>query len=231
MLDKILEYQTLDSQIKAIELELSSTEERKRTRALLQFLKETEEKLKKMEQYVSEIAFKYNTFKEQYDTNSNLLKEYSDAVNNVMDEDELNYLRKKYEDLVHVIANIEKEINAIMQEANNVAKQFDECRAKLPSAKKQLEEAKKKFEEIRKQKEPEISAIQSKQSELEKIIPKEVLTLYKELRDQKISRPFVKLEEPNRCGGCRMELSMDKMSAIESKGYIRCESCHRVIYK
>ena len=190
MLDKILEYQTLDTQIKAIELELSSTEERKRTRALLQFLKETEEKLKKMEQYVSEIAFKYNSYKEQYDTNSNLLKEYTDAVNNVMDEDELNYIRKKYEDLVHIIANLEKEIVAIMQEANNVSKQFDECRAKLPSAKKQLEEAKKKFEEIRKQKEPEISAIQSKQSELEKVIPKEVLTLYKELRDQKISRPL-----------------------------------------
>ena len=231
MLDKILEYQTLDAQIKAIELELSSTEERKRSRDLLQFLKETEEKLKKMEQYVSEIAFKYNSFKEQYDTNSNLLKEYSDAVNSVMDEDELNYLRKKYEDLVHVIANIEKEINAIIQEANSISKQFDECKAKLPLAKKQYAEVKEKFDAIRKQKEPEISEIQRKKSELEKGIPAEVLTLYKELRDQNISRPFVKLEEPNRCGGCRMELSMGKMSAIESKGYIRCESCHRVIYK
>ena len=231
MLDKILEYQTLDSQIKAIELELSSTEERKRSRALLQFLKETEEKLKKMEQYVSEIAIKYNSIKEQYDTNSKLLKEYSVAVNNVLDEDELNYLRKKYENLVHVITNIEKEINAIMQEANSIAKQFDECKAKLPVAKKQYAEVKEKFDAIRKQKEPEISEIQRKKSELEKFIPADVLTLYKELRDQNISRPFVKLEEPNRCGGCRMELSMDKMSTIESKGYIRCESCHRVIYK
>ena len=43
MLDKILQYQQLDGQIKAIETELANTEERKRVRVCLQYLKEMEE--------------------------------------------------------------------------------------------------------------------------------------------------------------------------------------------
>ena len=101
----------------------------------------------------------------------------------------------------------------------------------MPVAKKQYAEAKEKFEKLRKDKEPEISEIQRKKTELAKVIPEDVIKLYKELREQNIARPFVNLETPNRCGGCRMELSMGKMSALEEKGYIRCESCHRIIYK
>lgn len=231
MLDKILEYQKLDSQIKSIETELSSTEERKRTRSLLQFLKETEEKLKKMETDVADLASKYNALTEQYYTHSSLLAEYAETVNTVIDEEELNYLRKKHEDLVRVINNIESELATLSKESIAIAKQFDDCKAKLPIAKKQYAEAKEKFDAIRKDKEPEISRIQRKKADLEKAIPEEVLKLYKELKEQNISRPFVALEAPNRCGGCRMELPIGKMSSLESKGYIRCESCHRIVYK
>ncbi len=231
MLDKILQYQKLDAQIKLIESELSNTEERKRTRLCLQYLKDTEERLKKMENDVADIALKYATLKEQYDTHSILLKEYIEAVDHVIDEDELNYLKKKYEDLVRAMSAIEKDLQTITQESANISKMFDECRAKLPSVKKQYAEAKEKFDAIRKLKEPEISAIQRQKSDLEKQIPEDVLKIYKELREQNISKPFVELEEPNRCAGCRMELSMGKLSALETKGYIRCESCHRIIYK
>lgn len=231
MLDNILKYQKLDAQIKSIESELSNTEERKRTRLCLQYLKDTEEKLKKMENDVAEIALRYATLKEQYDTHGILLTEYLEAVDHVIDEDELNYLKKKYEDLVRSMATIEKDLQTITQESTNISKIFDDCRAKLPSVKKQYAEAKEKFDAIRKQKEPEISAIQRQKADLEKQIPEDVLKIYKELREQNISKPFVELEEPNRCAGCRMELSMGKLSSLESKGYIRCESCHRIIYK
>ena len=211
MLDKILQYQQLDGQIKAIETELANTEERKSD--------------------VADIVIKYNTIKEQYDANSSLLNEYRQAVDHVIDEDELNYLAKKYEDLVKVIANIEKELQKASQEVVVISKAFDECRTKLPSVKKQYADAKEKFDAKRKLKEPEISAIQRQKAELEKQISHKILKRYKEIKEQNITRPFVVLEEPNRCGGCRMELPMGKLSALETEGYIVCESCHRVIYK
>ena len=43
MMDNILKYQELDARLRAIEVELSNTEERKKTRVYLQYLKESEE--------------------------------------------------------------------------------------------------------------------------------------------------------------------------------------------
>ena len=84
---------------------------------------------------------------------------------------------------------------------------------------------------MRKEREPEVSALQRKKAEIEKHLSPEILTIYKELKAQNVPRPFVPLEEPNRCGGCRMDLPVGKLSALSEKGYIRCENCHRIIYK
>ncbi len=231
MFENIIEYQKIDGQLKAIESQLSATEERKRVRACLQYLKESDEKLKKMESDVAEIKARSNALMEQYETNYKLLTEYEKGVSNALDGDELNYLRKKFDDLVKVIGNIERDMIALSQEATGISAQFEEIRAKLPQAKKQYGEAKDKFEVLRKAREPEVSALQSKKAEIEKTLSPEILAIYKELKAQNISRPFVALEEPDRCGGCRMDLPVGKLSALSEKGYVRCENCRRIIYK
>ena len=231
MFENIIEYQKIDSQLRVIETELSATEERKRVRACLQFLKESDEKLKKMENDVAEINTKCLALKEQYEANCLLLTEYEKGVRSAIDQDELNYLKKKFADLVKTINGIEKDMSALSQEAANISRQFEEIRAKLPQAKKQYSEAKDKFDALRKEREPEVSALQRKKAEIEKHLSPEILTIYKELKAQNVTRPFVPLEEPNRCGGCRMDLPVGKLSAVSEKGYIRCENCHRIIYK
>ena len=57
-MDNILKYQELDARLRAIEVELSNTEERKKTRVDLQYLKESEENLKKMEGIAADLNAK-----------------------------------------------------------------------------------------------------------------------------------------------------------------------------
>ncbi len=231
-IDNILQYQKLDADARTIELELSNTEERKKTRYCLQFLKDSEEKLKKMEQEAAELNAKYISFYELYEKNAKLIAEYTAMVDKSIDDNELNYLSKKYADLSRTISVLERDVKNIVAEAEKVNSQFIEYRAKLPSAKKQYAEAKQAFEELRKQREPEIIEIQRKKAELEKRIDSQIFDVYKELKKQNVKYPYlVELEGNNRCGGCRMEMPMEKLSNIDKKGFIKCESCHRIIYK
>ncbi len=231
-IDNILEYQKLDADARTIEVELSNTEERKKTRYCLQFLKDSEEKLKKMEQEAAELNAKYISFCELYEKNAALIAEYTLLVDKTIDDSELNYLSKKYADLSRTISGIERDVKNIVAEAEKINKQFEDYRAKLPSAKKQYAEAKDAFEELRKRREPEIIEIQRKKAELEKSIDSQILNVYKDLKKQEVKYPYlVKLEGTNRCGGCRMEMPMEKLSDLDKKGFIKCESCHRIIYK
>ena len=231
MMDNILKYQELDARLRAIEVELSNTEERKKTRVYLQYLKESEENLKKMEGIAADLNAKYATLKKQYESNVAFVEEYSLQVDKSLDEDELNYLGKKLADLSKTIAAIEREAAEIAEEAEKIAKQFDDYKTKLPSVKKKYGEAKEKFDSVRKTREPEMIDIQRKKAALEKKIDPSLLAIYKELKTQNVLRPFVPLEGADRCGGCRVDLPKVSIATLEEKGFVRCGNCHRIIYK
>lgn len=231
MIESILQYQQLDLKLRKIEQELGATEERKRSKQWFQYLKESEEKLKQMEEHAEQLFLKLNKLKDSYAENKELIAEYTVAVDKSIDLDELNYLNKKFNDLNKTVSLLDRDIAALLKDMEETSAQFEEYRQKLPKAKKQYNDAKIKFDSVRKEREPEIIAIKKEMAQKEKEISADVLERYRKLKSQGIYPPFVELLGENQCGGCRVDMPMSMVSRLSEKGYIECENCHRIIYK
>ena len=228
--ENLLKYQEIDGQLKKLVTEINQSEESVKGKKLGVFLKESEEKIKKMDKRADELNSLIQKLKANYQQSNEKFAELEEGVEQAIDKDELNYVAKKLAELTKTIAGIEKELANAIKEMGDIAKRYDDLRAKVPSAKAQYKECREKFEQRKKDSEPQIAALKQQLAELEKDVDQKVFAEYQKLRGQNIYPVIVPLEG-NNCGGCRMDLSIGEIGKIESQGYVVCENCHRIIYK
>lgn len=231
MINNLLRYQEIDGKLRQIEKQLNDSESKKRGRQLNAYLRESEETFKKMEQRSKELNILLATLMQNFEEKNKLVAEYEKNVNSSRNLDEINYLRKKVEDLSKTLAGVDKDIKGIMTEIDEISKQYESYRDKIPMAKKQYVECREKYEEERKAREPEVNELLKELKKAEKAIDPEMLDRYTKLKGQGIYPPVVPLENSNQCGGCRMEIPSGIVANIDEKGYIKCDNCRRIVYK
>ncbi len=230
-IENMLEYQKIDGKIKEIISRLNNSDESINGRKLGLFLKESEEKLRKMNKRAEELSSSVQRLKNLYAQSTKDFDEMEKGVEAAIDREELNYLTKKLSETTKSLGTIEKELNAAIREMNDIIKRYDELRDKVPVAQKQYKEYRSKFENMKKDCEPEVSQLKNKLQELEKDISPEMLEKYQKMRGQKIYPVIVPLAGGNKCGGCQMEVSIGAKGKLDEKGFVVCENCQRLIYK
>jgi len=231
MIEKVLTYQETDGKIRQIEKQLNDSESKKRGRQFSAYLRDAEAAFKKMEQRSKELNIMLNGLTQSFDEKVKLVTEYEKNVDTSRDLEEINYLRKKIDDLAKVLMSVDKDVKGILQEIEEISKQYDSYRDKYPMARKQYLECKENYEKEKQARVPELNELQKSLKKIEKTLDPEMLDTYQKIKGQGIYPPFVPLVGSNQCGGCQMEIPSGIVANIDQKGYIKCDNCRRIVYK
>ena len=229
---EMLQYQSLDGELNRIERDLKKNENYLKSRQYKALKQECDENLSKLDVKSADLRAQLVTARQSIEKITAVIEEHAKEINDIEDVDELNYMNKKLNEQLELLSAVDKEIKRILREGEDIAKSFDEISAKLPKLiagfNKTSEEFKKATEAVK----PRVAELRAKKAELEKVVDKALLDVYKKVSEGGKHPVFVPLRDGARCGGCQMEMPKAVVDAqFSGKSFIRCEHCGRVIYK
>ena len=229
---EMLQYQSMDAELNRIEKELRKNEsfvKRKQYKALSQ---EYEESSNKLDAKAVELRSQLAAAKQTMDKITAVIDELSKEITDIEDVDELNYMNKKLNEQLDLLAVADKEIKRILREGEEIAKSFDEINVKLPKLALAYKKANEDFNKATEEVAPRVKELRAKQTELKKSIDPQIFEIYNKVAAGGLRPVFVPLRDGARCGGCQMEMPKAVVDAqFSGKSFIRCEHCGRVIYK
>ncbi len=228
MIEKLMEYQTIDAELKNIENELKKSEEFKKYAQAVKFLKTVSESKAQIESKASSLLSNFNALQEEISKLDEDKNEFS-TISDVEDESTIAFLKKKSQELASKYTALEQKIEKLSKEMTELATSYKKLMAGTKLMLDQQDEYKKKYEELAKEKEAEKLAIKKKLAVIEKDIPKEYMDKYKEKRkDPKF--PIVYELKDKHCTACGTELSQLELSRLKNEKIIECENCRRLIF-
>lgn len=229
---EMLQYQSLDSELNRIEKDLRKNEffvKRKQYKALRA---ECEENIVKLDAKANELRAQLATAKQNLDKITVVIEEHSKEIADIEDSDELNYMSKKLNEQLDLLAAADREIKRIIKEGEDIAKSFDEINAKLPKIIAGYNKCNEEFSKAADAQKPRVNELKTKQAELKKVIEPSLFEVYRKISDGQIHPVFVPLLNDCQCGGCRMEMPKAVVDTqMANKQYMRCEHCGRIIYR
>ena len=219
MIDELLKYQEADGRLRAVEREISSTEEHKKYMTALKFLKKAPEKLEALDVKATELRRAFERLEAKYAEIADTIRDYENLDEMIGEQGgELSFYKKS-------ASQIADSLRALKTEINRLASQIEEASAEYQAAKKQTIAMQKQYKEYN-----EKDAAVKQLAQLAKAVPAATLEKYKAKRKEKLF-PVVCEVANNRCPQCGMELSLAEMSKLDSGTLIECDSCHRTLFK
>ncbi len=229
---EMLQYQQLDSELNKIERELKKNEfyiKRRQYKALRQ---ECEDNLAKLDAKAAELRSQLALAKQSLADITAVIEEHSREIDGIEDGDELNYMNRKLNDQLALLANVERDIKRILRDGEELARMFEEINAKLPKIVSGYKKCNDEFAKATEEVKPRVTELKTQQAELKKKIDPQLFEKYKRIADGQIHPVFVPLRDGCRCGGCQMEMPKAIVEAQMSKNnYMICEHCGRIIYQ
>lgn len=231
MMEKLLEYQTVDAELKAIEQELSSNEDRKKGIAAKKFLDTVNDSLAELDRKAAEFDGAYTKYTEAYAKLCEIQKEFDDASEDYTGEDEINFVKKKAQELMDELKMLEKQILHLQEEIVSITEQYSGLKKKTLAAQKQFKECGQKYTEFKESKAEAKKQITARLEKLEKEVPAELMELYKQKRADKIYPILYEYSGSGFCPYCRTEIPRLSESNMAKNGYVSCDNCGRLLYK
>lgn len=230
MINKLLEYQTVDAELREIEVSLKQSEERKKASQAKNFLNTVNESIAKLEQKAEELVSRFNSAVKLHEKLSEEASEYEGFED--MDEEQLSYVKKKALSLAEEINNLSNSISQISKEIESVLKEFTQVKTDMKKAKAQYAEYAPKYNELKASKKGEIEAIEAKLAKIEKDIPADVMEKYKQRRKDKIFPVLNEAKEMSKNVYCRCgtQLPVTSYNNLKNGNVVECDSCHRLLY-
>ncbi|MDY6367990.1 MAG: C4-type zinc ribbon domain-containing protein [Clostridia bacterium] len=230
MIEALLKYQERDKDLREIEQELSSSEERKKAVSAKKYLDGVEEAIAKLDAKAAELNAAYVAATNELERIREQDTEFHNAMENATDEGAANYLLKKTDEILARIKQMTAEANKIGVEIQNLIKEYNSVKANTKAAQMQYTEFGQKYNELKASKKPAIKEIEKDLEKLKKDVDPALMEKYEKKRKEKIF-PIVYKQEGNGCGYCNMELSMVELDRLKNGEIIECENCHRLIFK
>ena len=231
MLDKILEYQTVETELIALETEVSKSKDREKASEIQQNLKNQHAKLLALENSAKVVGEQYKKATEKYEEYLKKLEKLEEEVKNA-DPEKAELYAKMYKDFATVSANLERDIQNIHASVQQISRDYEDIIRKSKFDRERFDKFKASYSKLKAEKEPQIEATKAKLEALAKSIDPKLMSIYRQKREGRIFPVFVALAV-NKCGGCRMEISASKLGQMKTNnlGVIECENCGRLIYQ
>lgn len=225
---EILNYQEIDMQLKKVENDILSSDERKNASREQQYLKECQKKLQELNSICGTMIKKYDQLKNVYADmmkKSEMLSKSIDGAN----EKKLEGLSEASTGIVSNLKTLEKELQNLSRKLETYVSDFEKIMRFAHNSKRKLEENKRAYNQLKIDKEPEIKELKKQLAAAEKTVDKALIAKYLSKHNEKNLPVFVSAAN-DRCGGCRMELPARAIEKLKKAKYIECENCGRVIY-
>ena len=123
MIDKLLEYQNIDAGLKEIENSLRQSEEFKKYAQAVKFLKTVADSKAQIESKAASLLGAMNTLQAKLEKLNEEKAEFTD-LDGVEDENTINFLKKKSNELSKQFAALEGEITKLSQEMTDLTAQY-----------------------------------------------------------------------------------------------------------
>lgn len=231
MLGKLLEYQKVESELINAQNELAKSTDKEKALTVQQSLKNYQAKLVSLEKSAQKVNSAYEKATAKYEEYVKKLEDLEKELEQV-DDSKINLFEKAYKDFFSIANSLEKDIAAMYTEVQQINREYDETIKKSVSERAKFDKYRAAYGKLKAEKEPKIEELKAKLADMKKDIDSKLLAKYSQKREGKIFPVFVALAD-NKCGGCRMEISASKLSAMKTNDYgvIECENCGRYIFK
>ncbi len=228
MIEKLLEYQNVDAELKSIENDLKKSEEFKKYAQAVKFLKTVADSKAQIESKAAALLSGIKILEERLtklDEDKNEFK----GLDDIESEETLAFLKKKSQELAKQYASLEGEIEKLLKDMTELTASYKKLMASAKLMLQQQDEYKAKYEELSHKKDAEKKAIKARLAAIAKDIPEEYLNKYKEKR-QDPKFPIVYEVTGKHCTACGTELSQLELSRLKNEKIMECENCRRLIF-
>lgn len=229
----IVEYQELDKNLKAIEDELNGSEVAKKYLVARKFLSTVKESLLELDKKAQVATENYNVSVKELESLISFAKELEKSLDGCETEEEVEYLKKKYQDASAKIAVAEQKVNSLSKEMTDLYNEYRKLGQQNKVMKEQYDEFAPKLEELKNSKKNEVQKLKAELKAIEEKIDKTLMEKYLTRRkDKKFPIVFgLDLSKKlNYCPFCATSMPMTFMEELSSGVIKECESCHRLIY-
>ncbi len=228
---EMLQYQTLDSELNKIERDLKKNKYYVLRRDVKASLQKSEDQLARLDQKTIDLRNQLAQANQTLQKINAVIEEHTKEIADIEDQDELNYMSKKLDEQLALLASVEKDVKQILRDGEEIDKSFETISKNLPKLAEEYKRCNVEFDKATQEAKPRVMELRKKQAELKNVIDAELFEKYKKLSEQ-VHPVFVPLENGNCCGGCRMEMPTAQVNShMSEKGYMICEHCGRIIYK
>lgn len=233
MVKELLAYQEKDKELRAIELELSGSEERKKTSSAKKYLEGVEESVTKLDNKANELMATFEALIAEKNKIAEQQAEINKGLEMAEDETGTGFLLKKADELIARIKRIETEANKILPEIQSVLKEYANIRNTTKAAQAQYTEYREKYNALKESRREATEAIKAELEKLKEKVDPALMEKYLEKRNAKEKRIFPVLYEVKGdvCGACNMQLSMGEIDKLKNGQIIECYQCRRLLYK
>ena len=230
MLDKIIEYQNLDSEIVSLENKLYRSADRERASEIQKSLKNQHSRLVALENSAAKANQSYKKASEKYEEYSKKLVELEKQLETA-DEKQIGLYEKAYRDFSSISSTLERDVTNLYTEIMQISKEYEEIIKRSKTEREKFDKFKASYDRLKSELEPNIEKLKGELAKQGKGVDEELLKVYKQKRENRIFPVFVELNN-SKCGGCRMEVSASKIGQMKNNkfGIIECENCGRFIY-
>ena len=229
-IEKILEYQKLDSELYKIEKQLRENKNKQTANQMHENMKNAQARSLKLEEKAGTVFAEIEKLKNQYKTQEEKIKEFSSKNLDKMSKEELEKYSVLKDKLNQNLTILEKNLSSLAETVNALLSDFNKTIKTFNTSKEQYLKSKESYDNDVKSIEEEKKEIADKLNKLETGIDGKIMELYKKKRNENLFPVVVPLKG-NSCGGCHVELAYATISVLEKEGILTCEHCRRLIYK
>ena len=232
-IEKLVNYQEVDKNLKVLEDEVRKSEESQKFLTAKKFLTTVNDTLASLEAKAKVTVDAYNLAMAEIDKLKNVAEESSLNIDTCENENELNYLKKKFQSTIDGITALENKINALTKEMDEILKEFNKLRVTTKQMQAQYAEYGPKFKALKDSKAQEMNELKEKLEAIKKDIDKDLMEKYTVRRNDK-KFPIIYGVDISKgsayCPACATGMSINAVNELASGVVKECESCRKLLY-
>lgn len=234
-LDNLLKYQEADLACKKLLDEIRGNSDYREMKKYKNEFNIAKQKVSDSETLASTVISTYSGANEYLEKNSRRAEELCALLENEnISEEEEKAAVSELESLRTAFAEWEKKAAQLKSGADKALMEYSGAQKSGKSARDSYSAAKENYEKFKASKEDELQKLKSERDKLESGVDSELLEVYKSLTAENKYPAFVPAlgdENSPVCSGCGMMLADAGKNDLKNKGYCRCETCRKIIYK
>ncbi len=233
-LDKVLEYQKIDIELRKVLDEIERSEDNKKLEQAKTEFNNAKATVTETEKVAENIVSFYNNAIAFFEECEKRIADIGDKMNATDDLTVQRELAAQLEKIREKLSDLEKKLAERSDKGEKVILAYLDGQSRGKKVRAVYDAVKERLQKFKKEKEPRINELKGQLDALRADIAPATMEIYKAITAERKYPAFVEAQDTDnknyRCF-CGLELSQKAKSELLDKGCVRCETCRRLIYK